>query len=168
MEKGQVDFRCGSDIQSHAAKGAIGIRIDGTKNFAMDNVLIENVANHGDLGTDLCGEYDTIEFAEGFGVDKDIQYGYTGNNVHGILTDYATGSLQDVTVRNVESWHGSAIGIAVYKGSTAEFGGSIAVDNIAAGTKMSDSQSQQLTLPNTAPFVCSVYIGPNSEADEYP
>ena len=66
MEKGQVGFRCGSDIQSHAAKGAIGIRIDGTKNFAMDNVLIENVVKHGDLGTDLCGEYDTIEFAEGF------------------------------------------------------------------------------------------------------
>ena len=101
-------------------------------------------------------------------MDKDIQYGYTGNNVHGILTDYASGSLHDVIVRNVESWHGSAIGIAVYKGSNAEFGGSIAVDNISAGTKMSDSQSEQLTLPNSPPFVCSVYIGPNSEADEYP
>jgi len=159
------EFRCGSDIQSHAAKGTIGIRVDGVKQLSMRDVVVERLTNRGDLGTDLCGEYDAVAFTKGFGVDSDIQYGFCGNNVHGILVDYASGSFENVAVRDLESWTGSAVGIAIHKGTTAEFGGQIAVDRVAAGTKLTQSEADELTLPNALPFVCSLYIGPNSEEE---
>ena len=111
----EVEFKCDSDIQSHAANGAIGVRIDGTKQFALRNVRVDGVRNHGERGSDACGEYEAINFAKGFGVDKDIQLGYTGDNVHGVLIDYAEGVLERVTVAHLESAQGLVFDIVVYK-----------------------------------------------------
>ena len=76
-----LEFRCGSDIQSHSAKGAIGIRVDGCQGMIIDNVYIHNLVNWGELGSDQCGEYSEISFETGVDVDKDIQYGYSGMSV---------------------------------------------------------------------------------------
>ena len=163
-----VSFRCGSDIQSHSGKGAMGIRIDGTEPFVLDNIYIHDLVNWGALGSDQCGEYEEIEFEAGVDVDKDIQYGYTGNNVHGILTDYAVGAIHDIRIENLLSWYGSTHGIAVYKGSVVTFDGEFAIHNLIAGAKLTQMEVDALILPNAAPFVCSMFVGPNSEADIYP
>ena len=163
-----LEFLCGSDIQSHSAKGPIGIRIDGTKEFTLEHIHIKNLHNWGEIGSDACGEYEEIEFAEGFDVDKDIQYGYSGDNTHGILTDYAQGIMKDITIENLGSWHGTSMGIFVGKGSTVEFDGYIDVDHVVAGQKLTKQVSDALILPNAAPFVCSIFIGPNSDADTNP
>ena len=162
---GEIDitFLCGSDIQSHSAKGAIGIRIDGTQNFNVHDVHIHDLINWGDLGSDKCGQYERIVFETGVDVDKDIQYGYTGDNVHGILTNYATGSIKNVKVENLKSWHGSTHGIAIYKGSEVQFAGDITIDELVAGQKLHHDEVNRLQLPNAPPFVCSIFLGPNSD-----
>jgi len=159
---------CGSDIQSHSAKGAIGIRIDGVQDYNLENVYIHDIVNWGDLGSDACGEYEQITFEIGVDVDKDIQYGYSGDNVHGILTDYAFGSMKNVQIDNLKSLHGSANAIALYKGSKAELGGSFAINDIVAGSAITKSEADKLKLPNASPFVCSIFIGPNSQSDSQP
>eukprot|EP00486_Rosalina_sp_Unknown_P011624 CAMPEP_0201591958 /NCGR_PEP_ID=MMETSP0190_2-20130828/189984_1 /ASSEMBLY_ACC=CAM_ASM_000263 /TAXON_ID=37353 /ORGANISM="Rosalina sp." /LENGTH=966 /DNA_ID=CAMNT_0048050509 /DNA_START=186 /DNA_END=3086 /DNA_ORIENTATION=- len=163
-----LSFRCGSDIQSHSAKGAIGVRIDGVQNFELEDVHIHNLHNWGDLGSDACGEYEEIVFETGVDVDKDIQYGYSGDNVHGILTNYAAGSISNVRVENLHSWHGTSIGVFIAKGSTVAFDGYVSMNNIIAGKKLSQQESDALILPNAPPFVCSIFVGPNSDADTYP
>eukprot|EP00484_Ammonia_sp_Unknown_P002063 CAMPEP_0197022628 /NCGR_PEP_ID=MMETSP1384-20130603/3451_1 /TAXON_ID=29189 /ORGANISM="Ammonia sp." /LENGTH=154 /DNA_ID=CAMNT_0042450699 /DNA_START=108 /DNA_END=569 /DNA_ORIENTATION=- len=51
-QSNQIDFRCGSDIQSHSGKGVMGIRMDGTQNFIVEDVYIHDLVNWGDLGSD--------------------------------------------------------------------------------------------------------------------
>lgn len=134
----------------------------------MEDVHIHNLHNWGDLGSDACGEYEEIIFEEGVDVDKDIQYGYSGDNVHGILTNYASGSIKNVRVENLNSWHGTSIGVFVAKGSTVAFDGYVSVNNVMAGKKLSQEESDALILPNAPPFVCSIFIGPNSDESTMP
>eukprot|EP01083_Nonionella_stella_P017323 48442_1 len=161
-----LTFQCGSDIQSHSAKGAIGIRIDGTKRFNLENIYIHDLVNWGSLGSDACGEYEQITFETGVDVDKDIQYGYTGGNVQGILTDYATGSMKNIKVESLESWHGTSSAISIFKGSAVELKGYVEVNNIVAGSKLTQSQVDHLKLPNAVPYTCSIQIGLNSDDDD--
>ncbi len=107
------NFACGSDIQSHSAKGAIGIRIDGIDNFSIENVYINNIINWGDLCSDKCGEYEKITF-EGGDVDKDIQYDYTATKVYGTLTNYASGEIMNVKIETLKSFQMHATLIEVH------------------------------------------------------
>eukprot|EP01083_Nonionella_stella_P140854 432852_1 len=163
-----IRFSCGSDIQSHSAKGAIGIRIDGVDDFSVEDVYIHDIVNWGNLGSDHCGEYENVVFEEGVDVDKDIQYGYTGHKVHGILTDYASGSIKNIKIEKLDSHYGSANAIALYKGTTASLAGYIDVNHVVAGSKLTKDEAMDLVLPNPVPFVCSIFIGPNSDADAMP
>merc|ERR1712130_837360 len=163
-----IYFLCGSDIQSHSAKGAIGIRIDGVQDYNLENIHIHDIENWGDLGSDACGQYEQITFENGVDVDKDIQYGYTGDNVHGILTDYAYGTIKNVNINNLKSLYGSSIAIALYKGSVTLLNDKININNIIAGSSITKKESQLLKLPNPQPFVCSILIGTNSQKDILP
>jgi len=163
-----LQLMCGSDIQSHSAKGAMGIRIDGVQDYHLENIYIHNVVNWGEFGSTACGEYEAITFAIGFDTDKDIQYGYTGNNVHGILTDYASGTMKNIKVAHLKSHRGSANAIALYKGSEVTVRGSFEINEVVAGSVVNKADALQLTLPNPPPFVCSIFLGPNSDMDEFP
>ena len=163
-----LELRCGSDIQSHSAKGAIGIRIDGVQDFTLEGITIHNIVNWGDAGSDVCGEYEKITFETGVDVDKDIQYGYTGTKVHGILTDYASGTIRNVKIEHLKSYYGSAHGIAMYKGSDVTLSGNFDINQVIAGSKVTKAQAMAAILPNPAPYVCSIHIGPNSDMDTMP
>jgi len=39
------------------------------------------------------------------------------------------------------------------------------MDSVVAGSALSEEEAQRLTLPNTPPFVCGLFVGPNSDAD---
>lgn len=87
--------------------------------------------------------------------DPQIQYGYTGNRAQGIIASYASGTMSDITIENVESYYGSAWGMVLYKGNQFAVG-NIAVHSVHAGSQMTASQAQSLTLPNLMPLACSV------------
>eukprot|EP00484_Ammonia_sp_Unknown_P020063 CAMPEP_0197030868 /NCGR_PEP_ID=MMETSP1384-20130603/10007_1 /TAXON_ID=29189 /ORGANISM="Ammonia sp." /LENGTH=1847 /DNA_ID=CAMNT_0042460297 /DNA_START=328 /DNA_END=5871 /DNA_ORIENTATION=- len=150
----EYDGVCGSDIQLHSSKGAIGLRIDGTQNINLNNIYVHDVQNWGALGIDICGEYHYPTVSH---EDPQIQYGYTGNRAQGIIASYASGSMTDITIENIESYYGSAWGMVLYKGN--EFGlSNINVKSVYAGTQLTAQQAQALTLPNIMPLACSVEL----------
>ena len=150
----EYDGVCGSDIQLHSSKGAIGLRIDGTQNINLNNVYVHDIQNWGALGIDLCGEYHYPTVSH---EDPQIQYGYTGNRAQGIIASYASGTMIDITIENIESYYGSAWGMVLYKGN--EFGlSNINVKSIYAGTQLTAKEAQSLTLPNNMPLACSVEL----------
>jgi len=163
-----ISLKCGSDIQSHSAKGTIGIRIDGVQNYHLEDIYIHNVVNWGEQGSELCGEYEKITFEIGVDVDKDIQLGYTGTKVHGILTDYASGTMKNIKIAHLKSYHGSVNAIALYKGSQVTMKGNFDINQVVAGSQITKAQALKAKLPNPAPFVCSIFIGPNSDMDSNP
>ena len=126
---------CGSDIQLHSSKGAIGLRIDGTQNIEIDGMYIHDIYNWADLGSEqLCGAYDGPSAAH---EDIDIQYGYTGTRSHGLVIDYAKGALRNIQIESIESFHGEANGMTVYKECDIILE-NIQVNNIRAGTQLTD------------------------------
>ena len=142
---------CNTDIQLHSSKGAIGLRFDGAQNVDINGIYIHDIVNWADLGANWCG------LSDGPGVsneDKDIQYGYTGTRAHGLVIDYVTGNIGNISIENVESWNGEAIGINVYKGCNVQMR-DITVDNINAGTHLNEEQVNQLILPNLVPRACA-------------
>jgi len=149
---------CGSDIQLHSSKGAIGMRIDGTQRLQIRDVYIHDVVNWGALGNDLCGEwhYPTISHE-----DPQIQYGYTGNRAQGMIASHATGNLTGVHIENIESYYGSAWGMVLYRGCefTIE---NVAVSSVYAGTQLTANEAMSLTLPNYTPLACSVELRDNA------
>jgi len=150
----EYDGVCGSDIQLHSSKGAIGLRIDGTQNLNLVNVYVHDVQNWGALGIDLCGEYHYPTVSH---EDPQIQYGYTGNRAQGIIASYASGTMQNIQIENIESYTGSAWGMVLYKGNN--FGlSNIEVKSIYAGTQITVERAQALTLPNNMPLACSVEL----------
>eukprot|EP00486_Rosalina_sp_Unknown_P001205 CAMPEP_0201565262 /NCGR_PEP_ID=MMETSP0190_2-20130828/4248_1 /ASSEMBLY_ACC=CAM_ASM_000263 /TAXON_ID=37353 /ORGANISM="Rosalina sp." /LENGTH=712 /DNA_ID=CAMNT_0047982553 /DNA_START=729 /DNA_END=2869 /DNA_ORIENTATION=- len=150
---------CGSDIQLHSSKGSIGLRVDGTQNINIDGVYIHDIYNWAELGNEeWCGPYSGPTVGN---EDIDIQYGYTGTRSHGLVIDWAQGTLKNIQIENIESYHGEANGMTVYKECDITLE-NIQVDNIYAGTQLIDDDIDSLNLPNLTPRACGVDIRPNT------
>eukprot|EP00485_Elphidium_margaritaceum_P018336 CAMPEP_0202729440 /NCGR_PEP_ID=MMETSP1385-20130828/186133_1 /ASSEMBLY_ACC=CAM_ASM_000861 /TAXON_ID=933848 /ORGANISM="Elphidium margaritaceum" /LENGTH=1043 /DNA_ID=CAMNT_0049395701 /DNA_START=32 /DNA_END=3164 /DNA_ORIENTATION=- len=145
---------CGTDIQLHSSKGAIGLMVNGAQDSVFNNIYIHEVYNWADLGLDVCGEYDGPHLTT---EDIDIQYGYTGTRAHGMVIDWTTGQYKDIQIEDVESWHGEANGLTIYKESYIDLQ-SLLIRNINAGTRLDAAKVDTLTLPNLVPRACAVDI----------
>ena len=152
---------CGTDIQLHSSKGAIGFRIDGVEDLNIDNIYIHDIYNWADLGSNWCGTYLGPSVGD---EDIDIQYGYTGTRSHGMIMDWTSGTISNIQIENVESWFGEANGLTVYKGCDITLE-NIQVDNIHAGTQLNDDDIVGMQLPNLIPRACGVDIRPNTMVD---
>jgi len=150
---------CGSDIQLHSSKGAIGLRIDGVQNVRLENVSISDIWNDADLGSSQwCGEYEAPNVGN---EDIDIQYGYSGTRAHGLVMDYAQGTLSNVNINSIHSARGEANALTVYKECNVRLE-NVQIDNVHAGTQLTHSDVEALTLPNLIPRACGVDIRPNT------
>eukprot|EP00483_Globobulimina_turgida_P001865 UN01867 len=105
---------CGTDIQLHSSKGAIGLMINGAQNSIFDNIFIHDIYNFGALGSTICGPYDLLHITF---EDIDIQYGYTATRAHGLVIDYASGEYTNIHIDNIQSKNGEANGFTIYKES---------------------------------------------------
>jgi len=149
---------CGTDIQLHSNKGAIGMMVNGAQHSRFNDIYIHDVHNWAELGSTICGPYPgphlTIE-------DIDIQYGYTGTRAHGLVVDYTSGEYTNIRIENIESYHGEANGMTIYKESYVNLH-NINVRNINAGTQLNADSVQKLVSPNLVPRACAVDIRPNT------
>ena len=150
----EFDIYGSTDIQLQSAKGAIGIRIDGVQNFKIEQSTIHNIENWGERGSSLAGEY---EYPSIRGEDEDIQYGYTGNRAQGLMIVNGEGTLNNLEIYDVNSASGSAHGVIVYKGSNIG-ATNVRTRNIQAGSSMTQSNVEGLTLPNYTPLACSIEL----------
>ena len=103
---------------------------------------------------ELCGPYPGPHLTT---EDIDIQYGYTGTRAHGMLIDYTTGDYKNIQIENIESYHGEANGLTIYKESFINLQ-NLYINNVHAGTKLTDEDVEQLSLPNLVPRACAVDI----------
>ena len=152
---------CGTDIQLHSSKGSIGLMVNGAQDSEFNNIYIHDIYNWADLGMDVCGEYVGPHLTT---EDLDIQYGYTGTRSHGMVIDYTTGDYKNIKIENVESWHGEANGLTIYKEAYVNLQ-NILVRNLHAGTKLDQGFVDGMTLPNLVPRACPVDIHENTLVD---
>merc|ERR1719491_1976363 len=145
---------CGTEIQLHSSKGAIGMMVNGAQNSVFEHIYIHNVYNWADLGSDVCGEYAGPHLTT---EDIDIQFGYTGTRAHGMTIDFTTGAYRNIRIENVESLHGEANGLTVYKESYVTLENVLA-RNVSAGTNLDEATVDGLRMPNMVPRACSVDI----------
>ena len=73
--------------------GVQGIRMDGVEDVAFTNLEIYDLEEQSALGSELCGEYwgqaSLFDGGGHFLQNTPYFYGYTGNRVHGIFSDWA-------------------------------------------------------------------------------
>eukprot|EP01084_Bolivina_argentea_P109673 196018_1 len=154
-----LDIHCGTDIQVHSVKGAIGVRVDGADNLKIDGVTISDVVSTTDLGSMRCGEYSAPMIA---GEEVYIQPGFNGHRAHGMTTVYTNGIIKDVSIDGVYSNYGSTYGIRVFDGCDIQFQGDININNIAAGIIFEkediDMAFMVKSLTNPLPQACGVML----------
>ncbi len=159
-----LDIHCGTDIQVHSVKGAIGVRVDGADNLQVRGLTISDVASTGALGSMRCGEYTVPHIA---GESEYIQPGYNGHRAHGMTVVYTNGVVEDVSISDVRSLWGSAYGLRVFDGCDLELRGQVTVNDIAAGTVYEsagvDLQFMVKSSTNPLPQACSVYLYSDGE-----
>merc|ERR1719295_209743 len=148
---------CNTDIQLHINKGVIGLRLDNLVDFNVSNIRIESLINTGGLGVEneICGAYTQGNAHQ----DPMITAGYTGTEGYGItITQSVEGRISNVSIRDVETHHGTANGIALFKDSSVNFDGVI-VDGITAGSRLNVEQlrPEMNYLPNKVPIACSIF-----------
>jgi len=97
--------------------------------------------------------------------DIEIQYGYTGTRSHGMVIDFTSGDYSNIRIENVESWHGEANGMTIYKESYVNLA-QIVVRNVSAGTRLNQQIVDGLpALPNLVPRACPVDIHQDTVID---
>jgi len=146
---------CNNDRMSHAPKGVQGIRMDGVENVAFRNLEIADLVESSPLGTELCGPYwdeDDRSFDGGghFLTNTPYFYGYTGNRVHGIFTDWASFSFSgEISIHDLHSETGLVRGVGMYTESTLAMDEDAVVGmfRITAGTALSDIDTAGLGHP---------------------
>jgi hypothetical protein len=147
----------------HAAKGSFGLRIDGVDSVTIDTMTIENIAEHAELGYEMCGPCSKCAFE----ARTPYQIGYAGNMAQGISADYATNLVvKDLTIRNVESFTGRAVGFSVWPGTEVTLQGSIVIEDIKAGASVEKGTLKYSSRPNAAPEACAIRVYDTSAYDE--
>lgn len=92
----------------HASKGFISLRLSGVSNVTLENVSIKNVHNQSPFGSKVCGNYkDSFSWAN-------TVPGFLGADMRGITVESCKDvTFKNVSVKNVKSSHGNAIGVDV-------------------------------------------------------
>ena len=151
------ELMCNADAMSHSGKGTIGIRLDSIDEFEISNVHIYDLYDYTKQGSQLCGEYTTKERGH-FLQTSPIQYGFSGNMVHGINIMGSTGKLSNINVHDIGSASGLAHGISVYGVSDVTFNDNIEISNVVAGFQIDVGDLSWDDAPSRAPEACGVYV----------
>jgi hypothetical protein len=101
------DKLCNSDSMFHAQKGVIGLFLQKVDGVRVSNVEIDNVRNHGPLGSTACGNYIESQWTG--------HTGYTGSQAYGmVVTTSRDVNIVGLSIDNVLSVNADAYGVAVF------------------------------------------------------
>lgn len=151
----------------HVPKGVIGIRMDGVTGVHFDDLEIYDLQEHGDLGSDLCGEYWTYDMSEhnhGGGnifQNEPYLYGYTGNYVHGIFSDFAVMEMSgDIKLYDMKSDTGLTRGLALYLQTTLSFAdeATLSISGLSAGHGLYDTDTSSLHPPYNPTISTPIHV----------
>ena len=143
---------CNGDRMTHVNKGTIGIRMDGVNGIQYNNLKIHHLYEKSKLGSDKCSEYWDGNMQKFYGTGHFLQnapylYGYTGNLMHGIFSDWAEYNLNKVEISYLESSTGPVKGIAGYVNVNINIQDSIDINNLYSGTALYHKDTKELKHP---------------------
>lgn len=150
-------MRCNNDIMLHVTKGVFGLRVDNVENFNFENIEIYDLQNVGQLGSYVCGNYESETDGGHRNQNFPLQRGYTGTEVHGMCFVGSTGKANNIKINNLISARGDVYGIQFYPGNEIELG-SIDISDLHAGSYLYEDELPENNMPNKVPRACVLDI----------
>merc|ERR1719361_302446 len=148
---------CNVDRMGHVPKGIIGIRMDGVEDVTFTDLTISGLHEQSLKGSELCGEYwdDTISWRAFLGGGNTLQntpylYGYTGNYLHGIFSDFAEFTLDgDTQIEGLISDTGLVRAIGMYRESQLTFSdeSTLTISDLSAGYQLYEEDTDTFNPP---------------------
>jgi len=148
---------CNNDRMGHVPKGIIGIRMDGVENIVFNGLAITDIHEQGHRGSDLCGDYwdDDMTSRQFYGAGNTLQntpymYGYTGNRVHGIFSDFADYTFDgDIEIGGLVCDTGLVRGIGMYRQSQIFFteNSTLNMHDFSAGHRLYGEDTSEYDYP---------------------
>jgi len=161
---------CNGDIMLHVTKGVFGLRMDNIYNVNIDGLEIDDLQNVGELGSYICGNYESDSDGGHRNQNYPLQRGYTGTEVHALSMVSTTGSLDNVRIHNIVSARGDAMAIQLFPSNDVVFGPSIQIEDIHAGAALNYQAISKLLpmnfLPNKVPRACAITIWTYTDGDD--
>ena len=129
--------------------------MDGVDNVEFNGLEITDIVETSALGSELCGVYWDGLFQKFMGGGNTLQnspylYGYTGNRVHGIFSDWAQFTLKgDIVLGDFECTTGMIRGLGFYTSSEVTFDSesTLKISNFNAGSSLYDINTKFLRHP---------------------
>lgn len=129
----EYDYKyvCNGDSMHHLNKGTFGIKMDGGNNIRINNVIVKNINNESNLGSNICGPYETSHKAQ-----SNSTYGFTGCNTRGISASACTNlHINSTFIDNIQSYNCYSVGIDIFNSTTNCILDYVHISNIKAGHK---------------------------------
>jgi len=120
-----------------------------------DGLTISDLHEQSQRGSDLCGEYWDEGFADLYGKGNTLQnspylYGYTGNRVHGIFSDFSEYTFAgDVAICDLICDTGLVRGVGMYRQTTLKFaeGSTLSISDLSAGHELYTEDTSEYAKP---------------------
>merc|ERR550525_1167333 len=153
--KDHPQLGCNNDRMAHVPKGVIGVRMDGVEGVSFNNLEISDLTEQSEMGSTVCGVYWDEMFQKFMGGGNTLQnapylYGYTGNRVHGIFSDWAQFTLDgEVKITDLECATGMVRGLGLYTHTDLTFGdeSTLKIQNMNSGSELYDVDTDALPHP---------------------
>jgi hypothetical protein len=119
---------CNGDIMLHVTKGVFGLRIDNVLNVELNNVEIDDLQNIAELGSYICGNYDSTDNGGHRNQNFPLQRGFTGTEVHALSFVSSSGSVDNLHIHNIVSARGDALAMQFFPGNKVEIGANVKIE----------------------------------------
>jgi hypothetical protein len=141
---------CNGDSMFHVMKGLIGLKMDGVIGATIKSLHISDLRNFGMKGSDKCS-YNTTTFSHPLTPIP----GYNGAKTIGITISGSRDiHFSDITIDNIKSLHGRAIGIDILLDSSNISIRDLSISNVMSGS----NESYPVDGPNFLPLSIGIKI----------
>jgi len=126
----------------------------------INGLEIDDLQNIAELGSYLCGNYESTEDGGHRNQNYPLQRGFTGTEVHALSMVSSQGKMDNVHIHNIVSARGDALAIQFFPSNEVTVGSKVVIEDIHAGAALSKSVLGSLTdsMPNKIPRACAVTI----------
>jgi len=161
---------CNGDIMLHVTKGVFGLRMDNVYNASINALTINDLQNVGELGSYICGNYQTSSDGGHRNQNYPLQRGYTGTEVHAFSLVSSSAVIDNVIINNIVSARGDAMAIQLFPSNHVHFGSNIQISDIHAGAALDVNaikalKSSDKFLPNKVPRACAITVWTYTDED---
>lgn len=128
LSKDKYQYKCSSDSMFHLNKGNFGFRLDGITRGLLHKLVVDNLVNEGNLGSDICGPYRTSH-------DLQERIGYRGADCTGYNFSRCSQIISSrLIAKTIVSRNGESRGIRFINSCSTLLFGRILVSDIIAGS----------------------------------